>query len=387
VIDSAAALEAVVRHATELEDDYDDIAPTLAALAACGDTGLVPRLHEALDRFLDDENFYGRDLIAGILAGIEGPAALPALLRASARNLGDDQDGLGSQIIELLGSDRAAGRRAVLACVTGDSAELRRVGLWALGFVAEPQDVELLLAAATDPDPEVRFEALGALPDPAGDERALRTLVVALRDPVERLRAAAASYLGRTRRAEAVEPLVAIAGDPAPRVRAMVAHALGRLPGDAATPALLRLCHDPDPPVRDHAYEALGSIGSRAAVDALLAFAAGADPQPRARAAQALGRVVDADPRVPQQLSALAQDHDATVRAATVSGLASAATASPRSAPLVAGLADDPDPTVRQCVATVVRRLAPEAAPDILRRYADDPDPTVRRIAGWETAP
>jgi HEAT repeat protein len=90
---------------------------------------------------------------------------------------------------------------------------------------------------------------------------------------------------------------------------------------------------------------------------------------------------------VPQQLSALAQDHDATVRAATVSGLASAATASPRSAPLVAGLADDPDPTVRQRVATVVRRLAPEAAPDILRRYADDPDPTVRRIAGWETAP
>ncbi|MGV9764945.1 hypothetical protein [Micromonospora tulbaghiae] len=51
MIDSRGALEAVVRHAVELEDDYEDIAPTLTALAACGDSTLVPRLQEALDRF------------------------------------------------------------------------------------------------------------------------------------------------------------------------------------------------------------------------------------------------------------------------------------------------------------------------------------------------
>ena len=54
VIDSRGALEAVVRHAVELEDDYDDIAPTVTALAACGDTTVVPGLQEALDRFLDE---------------------------------------------------------------------------------------------------------------------------------------------------------------------------------------------------------------------------------------------------------------------------------------------------------------------------------------------
>lgn len=140
VIDSRGALDALVRHAVELEDDYDDIAPTVTALAACGDTSLVPRLQEALDQFLDDENFYGRDLIAAVLAGIQGVAALPVLLRASARDLGDDQDGLQTEIIELLHANRAASRGVVLEFATVDSPEMRRVGLWALGFIGEAQD-------------------------------------------------------------------------------------------------------------------------------------------------------------------------------------------------------------------------------------------------------
>jgi hypothetical protein len=70
MIDRPGALEAVVRHAVELEGDYADIEPTITALAACRDTTLVPLVTEALDRFLDEENFYGRDLIAGILADL-----------------------------------------------------------------------------------------------------------------------------------------------------------------------------------------------------------------------------------------------------------------------------------------------------------------------------
>ncbi|MFG2053245.1 HEAT repeat domain-containing protein [Micromonospora sp. NPDC048930] len=156
MIDSHGALEAVVRHAVDLEDDYDEIAPTVRALATCGDTSLVPRLREALDRFLDEENFYGRDLIAAVLAGIQGVAALPVLLRASARDLGDDQDGLQTEVIELMHVDPAASRRVVREFATATAPELRRVGLWALGFVVEAQDVEPLAAAATDPDPMVR---------------------------------------------------------------------------------------------------------------------------------------------------------------------------------------------------------------------------------------
>ncbi|WP_144127055.1 hypothetical protein [Catellatospora sichuanensis] len=112
-----------MRHAIELEGHYYDIAPTLAALSACGDSALVPRLHEELDRFLHEENFYGRDLIASILAGIDGVAALPTLLRASSRDFGDDQDGLSAEIVDLLKTDRETARLTVLdLCCPGRSA-------------------------------------------------------------------------------------------------------------------------------------------------------------------------------------------------------------------------------------------------------------------------
>jgi HEAT repeat protein len=384
VIDSRGALEAVVRHAVELEDDYDDIAPTVTALAACGDTTLVPRLHEVLGRFLDEENFYGRDLIAGVLAGIQGVAALPVLLRASARDLGDDQDSLQSEIIELLHADRSDGRRTVLEFATGDTPELRRVGLWALGFVVEARDVELLATAATDVDPKVRSLAISSIPDPAGDEQAFRVLVLALRDLDEQVRVAAVSRLGYTGRADAVAPLVALAADRAPRVRSMVAYALGRLRSAEATPALLRLLHDPERHVRERAGEALGSVGGPAAIDALLVLAADEDPQLRVQAAKALAKAVDSDPRVTPQITMLARDDEAIVRAATISGLASAGSRPSNWAPLLVELANDPDPMVRQRVAVVARHLAPNAAPDILHRYASDQDQSLRRLANTE---
>ena len=58
MIDNGGLLETVISHASQLDDvDYDDISPTVAALTGCGDVSLVPRLSEALDRFLDEENF------------------------------------------------------------------------------------------------------------------------------------------------------------------------------------------------------------------------------------------------------------------------------------------------------------------------------------------
>jgi hypothetical protein len=55
---------------------------------------------------------------------------------------------------------------------------LRLVGLWALGFVPDPGDVELLAAAASDADPRVRFAAIGSIPDPAGNDDEFRALRV-----------------------------------------------------------------------------------------------------------------------------------------------------------------------------------------------------------------
>jgi len=108
------ALEAVIRHATLIDDDYLAIEPTVEALAKSTDTSLVPRLEEALEQFLDHDNFYGRDLMALILAAIQGIAALPALLRAVARDLGDDQDSLPAEIDSLLMMNPSGARPMVV---------------------------------------------------------------------------------------------------------------------------------------------------------------------------------------------------------------------------------------------------------------------------------
>jgi HEAT repeat protein len=380
VIDTRASLEAVIRHATDLEDDYEDIEPTLTALTECGDRTLVPLLEAALDRFLDDDNFYGRDLVARVLAGIDGPSALPVLLRASARDLGDDQDGLSTEIVGLLQADRAAGRTTARAFAALDAPELRRTGLWALGFVVEPADLDLLAPAVADPDPRIRSLAIGSVPLPEGFD----VLLAGLRDFDERVRTSAVSQLGFSGRVEAVAPLAGLVMDPAPRVRAMVAFALGRLADESAGPVLLRLAEDPDPHVREYAVEALGQVGGSAPVDALLAMASDPEPQPRIDAAKALGAAVAADSRAADALEMLAADDIPEVRAATISGLASTMKPSALGEHLVIRLTDDPDPSVRQQVAVLARHLAPTRQETILRRYADDPDPGVRRIAETE---
>jgi HEAT repeat protein len=383
VIENRVALETLVRHAEALGGDFD-VAPSVAALAACGDTSLVARLHEVLEQFLQEENFYGRDLIAAVLGGIQGVDALAVLLAASARDLGDDQDGLQAEIIELLDADRAAARPVVLELALSQTPELRRVGLWALGFVLEAQDVGLLATAATDADPTIRTMAIDAIPDPAGNEQAFGVLVEALRDPDEPVRISAASRLGYTGRADALTPLLTLATDPAPRVRCVLAYMLGRLRFPEAVPVLLRLLHDREPPVREHASDALGSVGGPTAVDALLDLAADKNPHLRVQAAKAPAAAIDSDARVTPQLMLLARDDTAAVRAATLGGLAGAVSGTSDWAPLVVKLADDPDPTVRRRVAVVARHLAPDAARAILHRYTNDHDQTLRRIATTE---
>ncbi|HTJ37618.1 MAG TPA: HEAT repeat domain-containing protein [Dactylosporangium sp.] len=384
MIDTAAALDAVFRHATDLEDDYDDIAHTLTALAESGDAALVPRLETAMSYFLDEQNFYGRDLIAAVLAGIQGTAALPTLLHAAARDLNDDQDSLSVEIIELLEADPEAARPIAQSFATADAPALRRVGVWALGFVPGTDEVALLTTAAADPDAEIRSMAIAQLPDPAGDDDTFATIVAALRDFQEQVRVSAVSRLGFTARPDAVAPVVSVTTDLSPHVRSMAAYALGRLRSPEATPALLRLLDDPDSSVRAHARHALGEIGDPPAVDALLSLAASPDPELRIDAAKALAQAAEADPRVPPKLTQLATDPEPEVRAATLSGVASTSGDRSRWSPLLLALTDDPDASVRQRVAVLARHLSPAAARDLLHRYATDPDARVRDLAATE---
>jgi HEAT repeats len=346
---------------------------------------LVPRLQEALDRFLDEGNFYGRDLIASVLAGIEGVAALPALLRASARDLGDDQDSLQIQIIELLEAHRAATRPIVLEFASSDMPELRHAGLWALGFRGRSAGCRSTGHGRDRRRPKGQVHRDRLNPRPILRRPGIRRTCPGTARPGR-------PGCGRRRRAGLATPAwstrlrrwLPSPPTPAPQVRSMVEYVLGRLANDEATPALVSLLHDPDPHVRDSAVAALGSVGTPAAVDALLAMAAEEDPQLRAEAAKALAKAANADPRVPAQLAMLARDDQAAVRAATISGLASASSSPSHWGHLLVELANDPDPMVRQRIAVAVRHLAPDAAADILRRYASDPDQGLRRIAATE---
>jgi HEAT repeat protein len=368
VIDTRAALAELIRQIDEF-DDYDDMLATLGALTGCGDRTLAPELAAALHRYLDERNFYGRDLIAGVLAGVLGIEALPELLRASARDLGDDQDSLHAEIIDLLQSDPAGARPVVRALAADPDAGLRRIGLWALGFVTEAQDADLLLAAAADSDPRIRSTAFGSLP--ADDDRTFPALLAGLRDVDSQVRVMAASELGHSRRHDAVPHLIALAGDPADQVRRLVAFALGRIGSPAAAPTLLRL--RADPLVREEATAALGAVGGPVALAALRTLATDPDPEVRIDAADALPRAGAADAGVRPLLAALAADPIAEVRAALVSGLA-AVHAPGGFDDLVPALAEDPDPDVRRRIAVTVRLTAPALAPAILRRYLDDPD-------------
>ncbi|MDT5027481.1 MAG: hypothetical protein QOE61_3907 [Micromonosporaceae bacterium] len=386
MIDSQAALETVIHHAVELKGDYLDIAPIVEALAASGDSALVSRLREALDRFLEERNFYGRDLIAGIMAGIGGTTAFPTLLRASAVDLGDDQDSLQHEIVELMHADPTGCRTTALEFVASSESRLRRTGLWALGFVIEAADVVALAAAATDPDPEVRQMAVGSIPDPTHDDEAFAVVLRALSDLDERVRSSAVSRLAGVRRPDAAAPIGDLAADRSAGVRRMVAYALGQLRNVEAVPSLLRLLHDPDRSVREETVQALGMTGGPVAVDTLLNLAADPNPAQRVLAAKATPHALGSDLRVTDQVFALSRDGEAAVRAATVSGLIGAARGSSTWTPLIAELADDADPNVRQRIAVAAKHLAAESAPGILRKYVDDSDPTVRRIAAAELA-
>jgi hypothetical protein len=117
---NAVKLEQFLRGVDDLDLDSYDWQGTLRELASSDDQRLIPRLHEALERFMDEGNFFGRDVTGEILAGIAGPAVLNDLLRASARDLGDDQDSFAAVITDLMGQDPAAARAAILPLVKDD---------------------------------------------------------------------------------------------------------------------------------------------------------------------------------------------------------------------------------------------------------------------------
>ncbi|MFE0648159.1 hypothetical protein ACFVZH_06175 [Streptomyces sp. NPDC059534] len=119
----------------DLDADVDETIDLADEIAASGDAGLLPRLQSELDRALADRNAYARELLGGVLAAIGGPEALPTLIRASAVDLGDDQDGLAAEIVELVQADPKAARELLQPLTDDDDLSVAHRADWAMRFL------------------------------------------------------------------------------------------------------------------------------------------------------------------------------------------------------------------------------------------------------------
>lgn len=119
-----------------IDDPDGDSTRALVLVREIGDsndTTLMPRLQAELEHFVDQGHFYGRDIIAQAMAELAGVDALPALITASARDIGDDQDTLQAVILDLITIDPGRAR-SLLQQMAPAPAALRETLSWALEF-------------------------------------------------------------------------------------------------------------------------------------------------------------------------------------------------------------------------------------------------------------
>ena len=129
--------------------------------------------------------------------------------------------------------------------------------------------------------------ALGAL----DDQRAVPSLIAALKDAEMAVREQASWALGALDDARAVQPLMGALRDASPAVRRQSAWALGALDAAAAVDVLVSALKDADPRVREQAAWALGAIGDNRASSGLSIALADSEARVRRQAAWAIGAI------------------------------------------------------------------------------------------------
>ncbi|MER7516563.1 hypothetical protein [Streptomyces sp. NPDC126499] len=117
------------------EADVDETIDLADEIAASGDRGALPRLEAELDRAVADRNSYARELLGGVVAALGGTEKLPVLVRASAVDLGDDQDGLAAEIVDLVQADPKTAQRLLHPLTEDDDLSVANRADWALRFV------------------------------------------------------------------------------------------------------------------------------------------------------------------------------------------------------------------------------------------------------------
>jgi hypothetical protein len=307
----------------------DDPWPLVRELAASGDRAAAPSVQAALERYARERNWYGRDLMAHVLAGLSGAEVFPLFLRVFADALRgeDDDDGerLGMALSAAMRADRVGCRTVILPMLAADDPDLRRAALWALRDVFESPDMGTLREALGDTDPAIRRTALNSLPRVDENPQAYELVVTALQDPDAWIRHDAVLLLAWSAPPAVVDHLVPLTSDPVWYVRSALGEAIGRRAANsdrvpAAAAALRKLLADSEASVRAGAARGLGLLG--VSLDAL---------------------------------QSRTDDPDWWVRAAVANVLAANLRRWPPARPLLAQLTDDTNPTVRETATAALR--------------------------------
>jgi len=313
-----------------------------------------------------------RAFAAELLGRVGNAKAVPALLETIQATRAEDGD---VREISLRALARIADPRAVEPLVLA----LKQAEVWLAPRIAdilvrhgEPV-IDPMLAFLAEPGrhPARAWAAnvLGELKAP----RAFPTLITALKDMDDEVRAKAAAALGRLADRRAVTYLLDhLLTDPAPFVRARIAAALGQFAGEEVIDRLVRALGDPAWWVRMRSVEALEQIGP-AAEAPLIAALDDPDPEICIRAAVALERL-----GVPARLVTLIEQGEATSDTAAL--LTKFGVAGARE--LLAELLHHAAPAVRSAVVTAVRGAQrKDLSPELIDRVRQDSDAGLRAVA------
>ncbi|MGD2127438.1 MAG: HEAT repeat domain-containing protein [Desulfobacteraceae bacterium] len=223
--------------------------------------------------------------------------------------------------------------------------------------------------------------------------KSVGTLVLALSDRSNKVRASAAEALGKIgpEAAEAVPALIRSLKSVDDLVRARAAEALGDIGAAAeeAVPLLVKGLEDENSYARVKSAEALGKIGREAAeaVPALIRSLADKEYLVRSRAIEALGRIEpDARRLVPALMEALRlgqSDISADVRTNAVEALANIGAEANGAVPVIVSCLGDIAPKVRSAAAHALEKIVPDKRERavLLAGAMEDKEPRVRRTA------
>ena len=288
---------------TQLQNSDPDVrSNTVRALAKTGDSRAVAPLITALQ----DES---ESVRRGALQGLKeiGPPAVPLLIvalknpnRRVRRKASCVIDNIGYKLKDT-GDFRAV--EPLIDALKDPTSVVRSHSVTALGTIGGPQALppvisalkteavrsaldigvcyraiealhrlgqtaaECLIPALNHPDKAIRRKAATLL-GKTGEAGAVELLTIALKDKHSRVRSRAAHALGRIGNPVAVAPLTVALKDTAPNVRINVLHALAKFGGSAAA-ALISSLADPVASVRRHAIAALEKTGSKQAIPQL----------------------------------------------------------------------------------------------------------------------